>query len=224
MDMTTAEFQTLLIDHDWHFERSDDSRAYQKGLREQSRLLHLCQQNPEWFRLYNHANRCIINNSSITFDTEGMTPEVQKTTNTTYPDTMKEVLALVFAALIQPLVDAIKENTAAVLGKGYAAPAPATTEAEVIPPADKPKGKAGAKKNAEAQPAESTGKKYSHDDIKILAKSLPDQETKDKCRAWMKKQFSVENIPELTDEQVQEMAEKLISKGAKLEATAPGDW
>src|SRR5690349_3327565 len=73
----TADFITLLEAHDWYFERSDDSRAYSRGLKERNRLLFLCLEQPELFRLYNHADNCIINGSPFNFPSVTGTTQVK---------------------------------------------------------------------------------------------------------------------------------------------------
>ena len=37
--MTVKEYLQLLKSHDWHFDRSDDSRVYNAGLKERNRIL-----------------------------------------------------------------------------------------------------------------------------------------------------------------------------------------
>ena len=67
--------------------------------------------------------------------------------------TMKEVLNLVFATLIQPLIDAIDRNTAAVYAGNGASTKPATTEAtDETPETPAPK-KAKAAKATKPEPA-----------------------------------------------------------------------
>ena len=48
------DFQKLLDAHDWDFMSSEGTR-YDRGLASQKKLLYLCQQQPELFRLYNRA-------------------------------------------------------------------------------------------------------------------------------------------------------------------------
>ena len=50
----TPDFQKLLDAHDWDFMSAEGTRHGQ-GLASQKKLLYLCQQQPELFRLYNRA-------------------------------------------------------------------------------------------------------------------------------------------------------------------------
>lgn len=52
--ISAAYFIALLKTHPWGFESLCGS-PYDRGLASQRKLLYLCQQQPELFRLYNHA-------------------------------------------------------------------------------------------------------------------------------------------------------------------------
>lgn len=137
--MTPTDFIALLEAHNWYFDRSDHNCAYAKGLQSQKRLLYLCQQQPELFRLYNHADNCIIaglpfNFPSVTGTT--LVKEENQHTQTTTP--MSDLLQSVLATFVQPIVDAIDRNTAAKGGAPYEGPT-STPPSEPAPmPVEKP--------------------------------------------------------------------------------------
>lgn len=164
---------------------SDDHRAYSKGKAERDTLLTLCRATPEFYRDYNYARPALMGGKMNEFPAATKTVTAENHKHTNIPDTMKEVLALVFAALIQPLIDAIRENTAAVLGK---ASAPAT--AAEPPAAEKPKGKKAEKeKPAATTDDDGLGEeapKLTIDDVKAyIATIKEDDEKKAKFRGWM---------------------------------------
>lgn len=110
--MNIPDFIALLEAHDWYYDRSDDSRVYARGSASQKRLLFLCQQQPELFRLYNHASACVIRGEPFNF--QSVTGDPVKDENhkhqTTHP---MNTLEAALAAIFNPLIEALDRNTAA---------------------------------------------------------------------------------------------------------------
>jgi hypothetical protein len=113
------DFQKLLDAHDWDFMSSEGTR-YDRGLASQKKLLYLCQQQPELFRLYNRAESrhiagfCTTTNKFQTSPGNSAENETQKPTNPqthSIPTTMKEVFQLFFDICIKPLVEAINNHS-----------------------------------------------------------------------------------------------------------------
>lgn len=109
--MTPTAFITLLEKHDWRFDQFPD--RYYAGLQSQKRLLYFCQEQPELFRLYNHADNCIIRGIPFNFPSVfGMTPKEEENQHThTHNNIMTEPLFKSFYDIcIKPLVEAINNH------------------------------------------------------------------------------------------------------------------
>jgi len=141
--MTPAAFITLLEKHDWRFDQFPD--RYYAGLQNQKRLLYFCQEQPELFRLYNHADNCIIRGIPFNFPSVfGMTPKEEENQHYT---TMQDLIKSIQDLLVKPIVDAIDRNTAAK--GGCSAPVTEAVEAPA-PAAEKPAPKTRTPKPAAA--------------------------------------------------------------------------
>ncbi len=132
----TPDFQKLLDAHDWDFMSSEGAR-YDRGLASQKKLLYLCQQQPELFRLYNRAeNRhiaglCTTANRFQTSSDNSAENENQKPTNPqthSIPTTMKEVFQLFFDICIDPLVETLKRAAIALEASNSIHHVPAVTD------------------------------------------------------------------------------------------------
>ena len=55
--MTVAEYTQLLERHDWHYQMSDDPRAYEQGRQERQRIVALAESNPEFAKLLQKYRR-----------------------------------------------------------------------------------------------------------------------------------------------------------------------
>jgi hypothetical protein len=112
----TTDFIILLKAHDWGFE--SDGHNYAQGLASQRKLLYLCQQQPELFQLYNHAENRFIR--SLPFDFQsvpGTLPGKDEKQHTqTHHHPMKEIFTLFFDICVKPLVDAINNLATGALG------------------------------------------------------------------------------------------------------------
>lgn len=123
---------------------------------------------------------------------------------------MKEVLALIFATLIQPLIEAIDRNTAAKGGCTAPAPAPAAE----APAAQEPAAKPGRKKAAAQEtPPAGGASEVSVEDIIAHAKSLSD-EAKDKLKTYVIKTFGKNSPAELNADERAKLLKLMIEKGA----------
>lgn len=123
--MTPDAFISLLRKHDWHFEQFPD--RYYAGLQMQKRLLFMCQEQPEFFRLYNHADNCIIRGVPFNFPSiAGNSVKGETQQHTTMQDQIK--------ALLQEAITII-EALERLLGGKAAAPVATETPA---PAAEKP--------------------------------------------------------------------------------------
>jgi len=198
--VTPADFIALLQQHDWYFDRSDDSRAYAKGLKSQRRLLVLCHAQPEFFRLYNHAENCIIR--ALPFDFQSVTgsPVMVEKQHTQTPTPMKDMLQSIFETLIKPLIDAIDRNTASK--GGCAAPAADSP----APAAEKPAKAAKAAKAAappvspvEEAADEPAAPEISEARLKATVMTLPN-EGKAKLKAYFVKKFGYNTMAEIAAE------------------------
>ena len=199
--MTCSDFIALLEQHDWHFERSDDNREYSRGFASQKKLLYLCQQEPELFRLYNHAENCIIRGVPFDFQSVlGSPPRMDEKQHTQTTTPMKEMLQSIFEALIKPLIDAIDRNTAA---KGVPVPASVGTASEAPAPAEKPApakpAKAKAEKPAPAPEPVADLPAISESRLKATVMTLPN-EGKAKLKKYFVEKFGYNTMAEIAEE------------------------
>lgn len=222
--MTTSDFIALLEDHDWYFDRSDDSRAYSKGAASQKKLLFLCQQQPELFRLYNHAAACIIRGEPFNFQSVTGTPVEDEKHKHQTPTPMNTLEAAI-AALLAPLIEALDRNTAA-----HSAKAGCVADSTPAPAADEPVKRTRAPKAApapEPTPAEpapapaaptaavpaSTTAGVSEGRLKLTVQTLtPDN--KKKIKAYFIKKHNVQGMSELNDIQRADVHRAAVKIGA----------
>lgn len=219
----TADFIALLKSHPWGFE-SLRGKPYDRGLASQRKLLYLCQQQPELFRLYNHAENRFIR--SLPFDFQSITgtlpgkDEKQHTQNTS---TMKDILQQVFDICIKPLVEAInnlavfiKENgedsaspsksvvlTAADRGPGQVAEKPVKAKAAKAAPASAP----------EPEPEQPEAPAISETRLRETVKTLPN-EGKAKLKAYFVKKYGYNTMAEIAPEHYADIHAAAIKIGA----------
>ena len=143
---------------------------------------------------------------------------------------MKEALALIYAALIAPLVEAIKENTAAIsASKSSCTSAPSPTTGTEAPEPQPEPAKRGRKSAAadKAPPAdEPAGEAVGVDDLIAHAKSLDDT-SKEKFKGWLTKNFGVQSLAELKESDRPNVLKFLKDKGAtdtRVSAAPEEDW
>ena len=201
--MTTSGFILLLEHHDWYFDRSDDNRVYSRGLGNQKRLLYLCQEQPELFRLYNHASNCVIRNIPFDFQSVlGTTPQAGSKQHTQTTTPMKDLLWPIFEPLVNKIVEAIDRNTAAKTC-GTRAPAPVPEE-QPAPVAEKPAAKPATKPKAEKPaakpaPAAEPAEIISENRLRATVKTLPPDEQK-KLGRFIKETYAVGTMAEIPED------------------------
>ena len=208
--ITTAAFIPLLKAHDWGFDQLRGDR-FDRGLAYQRKLLYLCQQQPELFRLYNYAQNRFIR--SLPFDFQSFTGitqvKVEKQHTQTQTSTMKDILQSIFDMLIKPLIDAIDRNTAAqVSGSvGYAPEAqPPSTPA----PEPKPVKAKTAKPAPEPEPEAPT---ITEARLKATVMTLPN-EGKLKLKAYFVKKFGYNTMAEIAEENRADIHAAAVKIGA----------
>ncbi len=213
--MTTSAFITLLEAHDWRFADHD------KATKSQKRLLYLCQEQPELFRLYNHAENCIIRSLPFNFPSVvGTTPVKDETQHNTQNcnTLMKEYFQLFFDICIKPLVSSIdnlsiflKENGNPSIGTVGEAKSTASKATEK--PAKPVKAaKAAPVVTPEPEPEEAT-EAISEARLKATVKTLPDAD-KLKLKAYFQKKFSYNTMAEIAEEHRADIHAAAVKIGA----------
>ena len=226
--MNIPDFIALLEAHDWYYDRSDDSRVYARGSASQKRLLFLCQQQPELFRLYNHASACVIRGEPFNF--QSVTGDPVKDENhkhqTTHP---MNTLEAALAAIFNPLIEALDRNTAALNGRTpEPAPAPAAepeeapkkTRAKKTEAAPAPEPEAEAAPEPTPAPAAAptpapaaTAGGVSEGRLRLTVQTLtPDN--KKKLKAYFVKKHNVQGMSELNDAQRVDVHRAAVKIGA----------
>lgn len=233
--MTAAcqQYIRSLYAHDWYYEMSDDGRVYIKKCAEHERLKGYADSIPEFRPFFYHALDCARRQQRIQFPA-AMLESANPNTNTQDNTIMKEVLALILATLIQPLIDSIDRLTAATKGTGYAPSAPApTTEPPVIetaveaPAVTTTEKKTRGSKATKTEPEPAAGdaeEDISPEDLKALADTIPPGEGRDKFKAGIKKNLGLNSIKEADTPALRlKCKEGLIKCGAKLPEPAPAE-
>lgn len=205
------DFITLLEEHDWHFTDHD------KATKSQKRLLYLCQEQPELFRLYNYAENCIIRSLPFDFPSVvGTTPVKDETQqhNTHANIPMKDLLQSIFETLIKPLIDAIDRNTASKGGCSApalepAAPAPVASEK----PAKAPKAAKAAPAPAPEPEPEEAAPAISEARLVATVKTLP-KEGKIALKEFFQKTFGYNTMAEIAEENRNAIHAKALKLGA----------
>lgn len=207
----TADFITLLKAHPWGFESLDGDR-YHRGVASQKKLLYLCQQQPELFRLYNHADNRFIR--SLPFDFQSITGNSvkdEKQHTQTQTDNMKEIFTLFFDICIKPLIEAINNHAANRVSSSAAVTEVAVAEAPA-PVVEKPV-KAKAAKAAPAPAPEPEAPAISESRLRETVKTLPN-EGKLKLKAYFQKKFSYNTMAEIAAEHYADIHAAAIKIGA----------
>jgi hypothetical protein len=199
--MTSTDFIALLEQHDWYYDRSDDNRAYSKGAKSRDKLLYLCQQQPELFRLYNHADNCILR--SLPFDFQSvigkpMTVEKQQIQTTTpmNPELIRIIRAAALAVVNE--CDALSS-----------APPPTTPP----PAAEKPAKAAKAKTAPPPAKEEEPAVVISEARLKATVTTLPN-EGKLKLKAYFQKKFGYNTMAEIAEENRADIHAAAVKIGA----------
>lgn len=215
------DFQKLLDAHDWDFMSSKGAR-YDRGLASQRKLLYLCQQQPELFRLYNRAESrhiaglCVTANKFQTSSGNSAETENHKPTNpqTNIPTTMKEVFQLFFDICIKPLVEAITTLSAVTAASKNCG------TAETPTPAEKPAKPAKASKPAPApapepqpEPEDEPDEPMTEGRFKETVKTLSN-EGKVALKAYFVKKFGHNTMAEVLPKNRADIHAKALELGA----------
>lgn len=227
--ITTEEFIRLLEQHDWYFDRSDDPKAYAAGSQSQKTLLYLCQQQPELFRFYNHADNCIIRNVPFNFPSVigfPVTVEKQQHIQTKHQNTiMKPIFTELFEICIRPLVEAIDRLAASgnIAGAALTKTAPVEAPAAEEKPATEKPAKVKKEKAAPApeapaaEPApaaeESAAPAITEARMKATVKTL-DEAGRNKMKEFITKKLGAQSIAELSAEQYARVHAAALKLGA----------
>lgn len=210
--ISTADFIALLKAHPWGFEPLR-GKPYDRGLASQRKLLYLCQQQPELFRLYNHAENRFIRSLPFDFQSvtgNSVTDEKQHTQTHHHP--MKEIFTLFFDICVKPLVEAI--NNLANNALGAPPPQPETPAPVVEKPVKAKTAKAAAPAPApEPTPAESETPAITQERLKATVQTLPD-DGKKKLKEYFMKKFGHNTFAEITEDHYNDIHAAAIKIGA----------
>ena len=208
--MTPADFITLLEQHDWYYDRSDDNKAYAAGSKSRDKLLYLCLHQPELFRLYNHAENCIIRSLPFDFQSILGTSPGKDEKQHTQTNTMTEPLFKSFFDIcLKPLVEAINNLAQA---SGTAAPA-LETPAPVAEKPAKAKAKAGPAPAPEPVAEEPVADTISEARLKATVKTL-DNDGKLKLKTYFQKKFGYNTMAEIAEEHRADIHAAAVKIGA----------
>lgn len=208
----TADFIALLKAHPWSYDPTDEY-SYLQHTTSQRKLLYLCQQQPELFRLYNHAENRFIR--SLPFDFQsvpGTLPGKDEKQHTQTHHPMKDILQQVFDICIKPLVEAINNLAADVRFSSGKSPTTPDTPAPVV---EKPV-KAKAAKAAPApapEPEQPEAPAITETRLRETVKTLPN-EGKAKLKAYFVKKYGYNTMAEIAPEHYADIHAAAIKIGA----------
>lgn len=231
----TADFIALLKTHPWDFE-SQRGKSYDRGLASQRKLLYFCQQQPELFRLYNHAENRFIR--SLPFDFQsvpGILPGKDEKQHTQTHHPMKEIFTLFFDICIKPLIEAINRlahsnGATAPSGEmtGLNTPNGPTSYVGPAPVVEKPVKAKAAKAAPAPAPApepepEPEQPAISEARLRETVKTLPN-EGKAKLKAYFVKKFGYNTMAEIAAEHYADIHAAAVKIGAvDTDPDAPAD-
>lgn len=216
--ISNTVFLTLLKHHDWYFERASGP-AYHQGRASQKKLLCLCQEQPELFRLYNHAENCIIRSLPFDFPSVvGTTPvkdetqqhnthhmNVAVTINITPESANNIVAALLTAVGSKPVVGVAGESKSTLVEVGSA---PAAEK-----PAKTPKAAKAAPTPAPEPEPEESAPAISEARLVATVKTLP-KEGKIKLKEYFTKKFGYNTMAEIAEENRNDIHAAAVKIGA----------
>lgn len=208
--MNPTDFIALLEAHDWRFTN------YNKAIKSQKKLLYLCQEQPELFRLYNHAENCIIRSLPFNFPSVAGTTPVKDETQQHYIHMNVTVSIDITPESANNLVAAL---LAAVGNKNSAPIEPALTAAD-RGPGQVPEKPTKAPKAAKAAPApapepepEPAAPAISEARLVATVKTLP-KEGKIALKEFFQKTFGYNTMAEIAEENRNAIHAKAVQLGA----------
>jgi hypothetical protein len=211
--ISAADFIALLKDHPWGFE-SLRGKSYDRGLASQRKLLYLCQQQPELFRLYNYADNRFIRSLPFDFQSVPGTLPGKDEKQHTHTNTMtNELFKSFFDICIKPLVDAINRLTPGAYIEAPA-PQPETPAPVVEKPVKAKTAKAAVPAPApEPEPEQPEAPTISETRLRETVKTLPN-EGKAKLKAYFVKKFGYNTMAEIAAEHYADIHAAAIKIGA----------
>lgn len=206
----TADFIALLKTHPWDFE-SQRGKSYDRGLASQRKLLYFCQQQPELFRLYNHAENRFIR--SLPFDFQsvpGTLPgkDEKQHTQTHHRPMNPELIRLIRAAALAVVNECDSMSSVAPPTTPY--PQPEAPAPVVEKPAKAAKAKAAPAPAPEPEPEQPT---ITEARLRETVKTLPN-EGKAKLKAYFVKKFGYNTMAEIAPEHYADIHAAAIKIGA----------
>lgn len=216
----TADFIALLKAHPWSYDPTDEY-SYLQHIASQRKLLYLCQQQPELFRLYNHAENRFIR--SLPFDFQsvpGTLPgkDEKQHTQTHHRPMNPELIRLIRAAALAVVNECDSMSSVAPPTTPYPQPeAPA-------PVVEKPvKAKAAKAAPAPAPEPEPEQPTITEARLRETVKTLPN-EGKAKLKAYFVKKFGYNTMAEIAPEHYADIHAAAIKIGAvDTNPDAPAD-
>ena len=210
--ISAADFIALLKSHPWGFESSSDHITYHQGLASQRKLLYLCQQQPELFRLYNHAENRFIR--SLPFDFQsvpGTLPgkdEKQHTQTHHHHPMNPELIRLIRAAALAVVNECDSMSSVAPPTTPY--PQPEAPAPVVEKPIKAKAAKAAPAPAPEPKPEQPT---ITEARLRETVKTLPN-EGKAKLKAYFVKKYNYNAMAEIAAEHYADIHAAAVKIGA----------
>jgi hypothetical protein len=210
----TADFITLLKAHPWGFESLRDA-PYDRGLASQRKLLYLCQQQPELFRLYNHAENRFIR--SLPFDFQsvpGTLPgkDEKQHTQTHHHPMNPELIRLIRAAALAVVNEC--DSMSSVAPPTTPPPQSETPAPVVEKPVKTKAAKAAAPAPApEPEPEQPEAPTITQERLKAAVQTLPD-DGKKKLKEYFMKKFGHNTFAEITENHYADIHAAAVKIGA----------
>lgn len=220
-----ADFIVLLKAHPWGFESLRD-KPYDRGLASQRKLLYLCQQQPELFHLYNHAENRFIR--SLPFDFQsvpGTLPGKDEKQHTqTHHHPMNPELIRIIRAAALAVINEI-DSMSSVAPPTTPPPLSETPAPVVEKPAKAVKAKPAPAPTpaSEPEPEQPEQPAISETRLRETVKTLPN-EGKAKLKAYFVKKFNYNTMAEIAPEHYADIHAAAIKIGAvDTDPDAPAD-
>ena len=207
-----ADFIALLKTHPWGFE-SLRGKHYDRGLASQRKLLYLCQQQPDLFRLYNHAENRFIR--SLPFDFQSITgnsvKDEKQHTQTHHHPMNPELIRLIRAAALAVVNECDSMSSVAPPTTPY--PQPEAPAPVVEKPAKAAKAKPAPAPAPEPEPEQPEAPVISETRLRETVKTLPN-EGKAKLKAYFVKKYGYNTMAEIAPEHYADIHAAAIKIGA----------
>ena len=226
----TADFIALLKAHPWSYDPTDEY-SYLQHIASQRKLLYLCQQQPELFRLYNHAENRFIR--SLPFDFQsvpGTLPgkDEKQHTQTHHRPMNPELIRLIRAAALAVVNECDSMSSVAPPTTPY--PQPEAPAPVVEKPAKAAKAKPAPAPAPEPEPAPAPAPEPEPEQpaitearLRETVKTLPN-EGKAKLKAYFVRKYNYNTMAEIAAEHYADIHAAAIKIGAvDTNPDAPAD-